>query len=85
MPIVVRIDVELAKRKMSVGEFADRVGLTPANVAVCGCAGSNTPRPSAAESPPSQNVITRFWPSGLNSRSKKSVSRIGFPQRIAAG
>jgi putative transcriptional regulator len=34
MPIVVRIDVELAKRKMSVGEFSDRVGLTPANVAV---------------------------------------------------
>lgn len=34
MPIVVRIDVELAKRKMSVGEFAERVGLTPANVAV---------------------------------------------------
>ena len=32
MPIVVRIDVELAKRKMSVGEFAERVGLTPANV-----------------------------------------------------
>lgn len=29
-----RIDVELAKRKMSVGEFADRIGLTPANVAV---------------------------------------------------
>ena len=34
MPIVVRIDVELAKQKMSVGEFAERVGLTPANVAV---------------------------------------------------
>ena len=34
MPIVVRIDVELAKRKMSVGEFAEQVGLTPANVAV---------------------------------------------------
>jgi putative transcriptional regulator len=34
MPIVVRIDVELARRKMSVGEFSDRVGLTPANVAV---------------------------------------------------
>jgi putative transcriptional regulator len=34
MPIVVRIDVELARRKMSVGEFAERVGLTPANVAV---------------------------------------------------
>lgn len=34
MPIVVRIDVELAKRKLSVGEFAEKVGLTPANVAV---------------------------------------------------
>ena len=34
MPIVVRIDVELAKRKMSVGEFAERVGITPANVSV---------------------------------------------------
>ena len=34
MAIVVRIDVELARRKMSVGDFAERVGLTPANVAV---------------------------------------------------
>ena len=34
MPIVVRIDVELARRKMSVGDFAAQVGLTPANVAV---------------------------------------------------
>lgn len=34
MAIVVRIDVELAKRKMSVGDFAEQVGLTPANVAV---------------------------------------------------
>ena len=34
MPIVIRIDVELAKRKMSVAEFAQRVGITPANVAV---------------------------------------------------
>ncbi|HTW16339.1 MAG TPA: helix-turn-helix transcriptional regulator [Nocardioides sp.] len=34
MPIVVRIDVQLAKRKLSVGDFADQVGLTPANVAV---------------------------------------------------
>ena len=34
MAVVVRLDVELAKRKMSVGEFAERVGLTPANVAV---------------------------------------------------
>ena len=31
---MVRIDVELARRKMSVGEFAERVGISPANVAV---------------------------------------------------
>lgn len=34
MPIIVRLDVELAKQKMSVAEFSERVGLTPANVAV---------------------------------------------------
>ena len=34
MPIVVDIDVMLAKRKMSVGTLADRVGITPANLAV---------------------------------------------------
>ena len=34
MPIVVRIDVELARRKMGVAEFAEQVGITPANVAV---------------------------------------------------
>lgn len=34
MAIVVDIDVMLARRKMSVGEFADAVGISPANVAV---------------------------------------------------
>lgn len=34
MAIIVDIDVELAKRKMSVGDFADAIGITPANVAV---------------------------------------------------
>ena len=34
MPIIVRIDVQLAKRKLSVGDFAELIGLTPANVAV---------------------------------------------------
>ncbi|WP_395572841.1 helix-turn-helix domain-containing protein [Streptomyces sp. BK79] len=34
MPIVVDVDVMLAKRKMSVGELAERVGITPANLAV---------------------------------------------------
>ncbi|MEU9994399.1 helix-turn-helix transcriptional regulator [Streptomyces sp. NPDC050848] len=34
MPIAVDIDVMMARRKMSVGELAERVGITPANLAV---------------------------------------------------
>jgi len=34
MPIAVDIDVMMARRKMSVAELADRVGITPANLAV---------------------------------------------------
>ena len=34
MPIVVDIDVMLARRKMAVGTLADRIGITPANLAV---------------------------------------------------
>lgn len=34
MPIIVDIDVMMARRKMSVGELADRIGITPANLAV---------------------------------------------------
>ncbi|WP_261618684.1 helix-turn-helix transcriptional regulator [Pseudarthrobacter equi] len=34
MPIIVDIDVVLARRKMSVGALAERVGITPANLAV---------------------------------------------------
>lgn len=34
MPIVIDIDVMLARRKMSVGDLAERVGITPANLAV---------------------------------------------------
>ena len=34
MPIVVDIDVMLARRKLSVGALAGQVGITPANLAV---------------------------------------------------
>ncbi|WP_199034065.1 helix-turn-helix domain-containing protein [Glycomyces salinus] len=34
MPIIVDIDVMLAKRKLSVGALAERVGITPANLSV---------------------------------------------------
>lgn len=34
MAIIVDIDVMLARRKMSVGDFSEAIGITPANVAV---------------------------------------------------
>lgn len=34
MPIVIRIDVMLAKRKMSVTELTERVGITMANLSI---------------------------------------------------
>jgi len=34
VPIIVNIDVMLAKRKMSSGELASRVGITQANLSV---------------------------------------------------
>lgn len=34
MPIIINIDVMLAKRKMSVTELAERVGITMANISI---------------------------------------------------
>jgi putative transcriptional regulator len=34
MPIIVDVDVMLARRKMAVGVLAERVGISPANLAV---------------------------------------------------
>jgi len=34
MPVVVNLDVELARRKMAVTELAARVGITPANMSI---------------------------------------------------
>ena len=34
MPIVVNIDVMLARRKMSSGELAEKIGITPANLSI---------------------------------------------------
>lgn len=34
MPIIINIDVMLAKRKMSVTELAERVGITMANLSI---------------------------------------------------
>ena len=34
MEIIVNLDVMMAKRKISSGELADRVGITPANLSI---------------------------------------------------
>ena len=34
MGIIVNIDVMLARRKMSAGELAEKVGITPANLSI---------------------------------------------------
>jgi len=34
MPVVVNLDVELARLKMAVTELASRVGITPANMSI---------------------------------------------------
>lgn len=34
MKIVVNIDVMMARRKISAGDLADRIGITPANLSV---------------------------------------------------
>ena len=32
--IIVNLDVEMAKRKIALGELAEKVGLTPANLSI---------------------------------------------------
>lgn len=34
MPIIVNLDVMMAKRKISAGELAERIDITPANLSV---------------------------------------------------
>lgn len=34
MPIVVNLDVMMAKRKISAGELAEKIGITPANLSI---------------------------------------------------
>ena len=34
MPIVVNLDVMMAKRKIGAGELAEKIGITPANLSI---------------------------------------------------
>ena len=49
MPIIVNIDVMLARRKMSSGTLADKVGITPANLSILKCGKAKAIRLSTME------------------------------------
>lgn len=49
MPIIVNLDVMMAKRKISLSELAERIDLTPANLSIL-----KTERPKPCASPPSK-------------------------------
>ncbi|MBK5195735.1 MAG: helix-turn-helix transcriptional regulator [Proteiniphilum sp.] len=34
MPIIVNLDVEMARKKMTLNELSERVGITPANLSI---------------------------------------------------
>ena len=34
MPIVVNLDIMMARRKMTLNELAERIGITPANLSI---------------------------------------------------
>lgn len=50
MPIITNIDVMLARRKMSSGELAEKVGITPANLSILKCGKAKAIRLSTMES-----------------------------------
>ncbi len=49
MPIIINIDVMLARRKMSSGELAEKVGITPANLSILKCGKAKAVRLSTLE------------------------------------
>ena len=49
MPIITNIDVMLARRKMSSGELAEKVGITPANLSILKCGKAKAIRISTME------------------------------------
>ena len=49
MPIITNIDVMLARRKMSSGGLAEKVGITPANLSILKCGKAKAIRLSTME------------------------------------
>jgi putative transcriptional regulator len=49
MPIIVNLDVMMARRKISLGELAERIDLTPANLSILKTAKAKAVRFSTLE------------------------------------
>ena len=49
MPIIVNLDVMMAKRKMSLNELSEKVGVTPANLSILKTGKANAVRFSTLE------------------------------------
>ena len=49
MPIIVNLDVMMAKRKISLGELAEKIDLTPANLSILKTGKAKTVRFSTLE------------------------------------
>ena len=50
MPIRINIDVMMARRKMTSGELAQKIGITPANLSILKCGKAKAVRLSTLES-----------------------------------
>ena len=50
MPILINLDVMMAKRKIGLTELAGRIGITPANLSILKCSRAKAVRFSTLES-----------------------------------
>ena len=80
MPIVINIDVMLARRKMSSGELAEKVGITPANLSILKCGKAKAIRITSTAS------RETFWSTGRKSpRPDKPSERSEGPAETLRG
>ena len=79
MPIITNIDVMLARRKMSSGELAQKVGIPPANLSILKCGKAKAVRLSTLEASAKRWTASRetCWSSSRKS-SEKAWRKSGF-------
>ena len=65
MPIIVNLDIMMARRKISLGELAEKIDLTPANLSILKPCASLRSKPSARCSTASRGIC---WSIGKRNR-----------------